>query len=63
MAPRFRERFSNRSLSSVNLDNTQSPKSELCEIEPLDFEREVCNKLKEVISTVKEDAVNHNIIQ
>lgn len=52
-----------RTYFRFNLDNTQSPKSELREIAPLDFEREVCNKLKEVISTVKEDAVNHNIIQ
>lgn len=52
-----------RTYFRFNLDNTQSPKSELREIAPLDFEREVCNKLKEVISTVKEDAVNRNIIQ
>lgn len=52
-----------RTYFRLNLDNTQSPKSELCEIAPLDFEREVCNKLKEVISTVKEDAVNRNVTQ
>ena len=52
-----------RTYFRFNLDSTASPQSEPCEIEPLDFEREVCNKLKEVISSVKEDAVNRNIIQ
>ncbi len=52
-----------RTYFRFNLDNTACPQSEPCEVEPLDFEREVCRKLKEVISTVKEDAVNRNIIQ
>ena len=52
-----------RTYSRFNLDTTASSQSDPCEAEPLDFEREVRYKLKEAISSVKEDAVNCNIIQ